>query len=262
MKKAVLLPAIALLAFSLQAQTNYKVIKVNGSIQYVRTGSQMALGDVFTENEALSFGTPNSRAAVINPEKGRFIITPQSASQLSGARSNFLPAMSNISTRGGFLNTMTDVVNQFSGPIVLLYEASWPLNPYQFPMDQDRYFYLLVRYKGNSIKKKLLSNENSLVFSRKDILTVEGQPVSAFDSPAASLYYAGPNGPMFLSSFQLILPDMKTLRSEAGIIIEELSSQDYNRKVNEITGYLFEFYGKPDKKDVMLFLEKDFGLTK
>jgi hypothetical protein len=262
MKKAILLPAMILMALAMQAQTNYKVIKVNGSIQYVRTGSQMTLGDVFTEDEALSFGTPNSRAAVINPEKGRFIITPQSASQLSGARSNFLPAISNLSTRGGFLNSMNDIVNQFSGPLVILYEASWSLNPYQFPMDENRYFYLLLRYKGKTIKKKLLCNDNNLVFSRKDILTIDGQPVSTFDSPAASLYYAAQNGPMFVSSFELVFPDMKTLRSEAAIILEELSSQDYNRKVNEISGYLFEFYGKPDKKDVMLFVEKDFGLKK
>ncbi len=262
MKKAVLFTAIGLLAVSMQAQTNYKVIKVDGSIQYVRTGSQMELGDVFTDNEALSFGTPNARAAVINPQKGRFILTPQSASQLSGAKSNFLPAMSNLSTRGGFLSTMNDIANQFSGPIVLLYEASWSLYPYQFPMDDQRYFYLLLRYNGKTVIKKLLSRDNNLIFSRKDILNVEGKPISGFDKPAASLYYDGQNGPIFISSFELVLPDLKTLRQEAGIILDELSSEDYNRKTNEVSGYLFDFYGKPDKKDVMLFLDKDFGITK
>ena len=63
---------------SLHAQLEYKVIKVNGSIVYVRTGSSMAQGDVFGENEDLDFATPNSRAAVINPVKGRFILTPGS----------------------------------------------------------------------------------------------------------------------------------------------------------------------------------------
>lgn len=262
MKRAVLFTAIVLLGVTMQAQTNYKVIKVDGSIQYVRTGSKMELGDVFTDQEALSFGTPNSRAAVINPQKGRFILTPRSASQLSGAKSNFLPAMSNLSTRGGFLNTMNDVVNQFSGPIVLLYEASWSLNPYQFPMDAERYFYLLLRCNGKTVKKKLLSRDNNLVFSREDILNIDGKPVSGFDRPAASLYYAGQNGPVFLSSFELILPDLKQLRKETGIILDELKNEDYNRKTNEISGYLFDFYGKPDKKDVILFLDKDFGLKK
>jgi len=262
MNKAVLLTAMALLATGIQAQTNYKVIKVNGNIQYVRTGSQMALGDVFTDQEALSFETPNSRAAVINPEKGRFILTPQSASQLTGARSNFLPAMSNISTRGGLLNSMNDIINQFTGPLVILHEAGWNINPYQFPMDENRFFYLQVPYKGETINKKLASNENNLVLAREEILMVDQVPVQAFDNSAASLYYYSPDGVIFLSSFELIFPDMELLIPETGIILEEFSSQDYSLKVNEIAGYLFEFYGKPDKKDVMLYLEKDFGLKK
>ena len=55
---------------------------------------------------------------------------------------------------------------------------------------------------------------------------------------------------------------MELLKSEAGIILEEFSSLEYSRKVNELSGYLFEFYGKPDKEDVMFFLEKDFGVKK
>jgi hypothetical protein len=262
MKRAVLLPVILLLACGLQAQINYKVIKVNGTIQYVRTGSQMALGDVFPENEDLSFATPNSRAAVINPEKGRFILTPQSASQLSGAKSNFLPAMSNISTRGGALNNLTAIQNQFDGTLSILYEASWHINPYQFPQDDGRFFYLRFRYHGEEINKKLLHRENQLVFSREDILRVDGRPIPGLDSPAVILYYYTGEGPQFINEFELVFPKIKVLRQEAGIILEEFGRYDYNRKVNEIAGYLFDFYGKPDKEDVMLFLEKDFGLKR
>ena len=64
--------ACSFILAGLAAQADYKVIKVNGSIVYVRTGSSMAEGDVFAEDEDLDFATPNSRAAVINPEKGRF----------------------------------------------------------------------------------------------------------------------------------------------------------------------------------------------
>ncbi len=262
MKKAVCLSVLLILAVGIQAQTSYKVIKVNGSIQYVRTGSQMALGDVFTEDEALTFGSPNARAAVINPEKGRFILTPQSASQLTGARSNFLPSMSNISTRGGFLNSMSDIVNQFSGPVAILYSASWPVNPYQFPMDEDRLFYLVLQYKGEKINKKLSHDENSLVFARSEILKVDGLPIETYDNPSASLYYYTPAGSMYLCSFDLVFPELKALGEETGVILQEISDEDYNRKVNELASYIFDFYGKPDKKDVMLFLERDFGLKK
>lgn len=262
MKRAAILLAAFILACNIQAQTNYKVIKVNGTIQYVRTGSQMTLGDIFADNENLNFESPNSRAAVINPEKGRFILTPRSASQLSGAKSNFLPAMSNISTRGGALNSLNDIQNQFTGPVAILHQASWHINPYQFPIDENSFFYLQYQYNGEQINKKLLSEENNLVLSRDEILKVDEQPIPAMDNPAVILYYYAAEGSQYISSFELILPEMDMLITEAGIILDEFTGQEYSRKVNELSGYLYEFYGKPDKEDVMLFLEKDFGLKK
>ena len=262
MKPFVLLLIAFVLSQGIQSQTSYKVIKVNGKIQYVRTGSNMSLGDVFAEDEDLSFDAPNSRAAVINPEKGRFILTPESASQLSGARSNFLPAISNISTRGGALNSLNDIQNQFTGPIAIIHTASWHLNPYQFPMDENSFFYLQFQYKGETINKKLDFEENNLIFSRNEILRVDGKSIPAADNPTTFLYYYSADGSQFISSFDLIFPDSEMFKSEARIILHELNDQEYSRKVNELSGYLFEFYGKPDKEDVMLFLEKDFGLKK
>jgi len=262
MKKVITLPIIFILAISIQAQSSYKVIKVNGSIQYVRTGSSMALGDEFAETETLTFGSPSARAAVINPGKGRFILTPESAGKLSGAKSNFLPARSNISTRGGALNSMNDVQNQFSEAIAIIYIASWHLNPYQFQMDENKFFFLQFQYNGEQINKKLSFEGNNLIFSREEILKVDDEAIQNLDKPAASLYYYSADGPQYISEFDLIFPEMELLKSEAGIILEEFSNMDYSRKVNELSGYLFEFYGKPDKEDVMLFLEKDFGLKK
>jgi hypothetical protein len=248
------------LSINLHAQTNYKVIKVNGAIQYVRTGSQMTLGDIFADSEALNFESPTSRAAVINPGKGRFILTPQSASQLSGTKSHFLPAMSNISTRGGALNSLNDIQDQFTGQVAILQKASWHINPYQFPMNENSFFYLQYQYNGEQINKKLLFEENNLVFSRDEILKIDDQSITGIDNPSTILYYYSADGSQYISSFELVFPEMELLKTESGIILEELADQEYSRKVNEISGYLFEFYGKPDKEDVMLFLEKDFGL--
>ena len=44
------------------SQVNYRVIKVNGSIIYVRTGNSMTQGDVFTEDEDLSFQVPKFKS--------------------------------------------------------------------------------------------------------------------------------------------------------------------------------------------------------
>ncbi len=262
MKQTALILAAILLSIPLEAQTNYRVIRVNGKIQYVKTGNDMASGDVFAEDEALSFESPDSRAAVINPEKGRFILTQQTSGQSTGAKSNFLPARSNISTRGGALNSLNDLQDLFEGHIAILHEASWHVNPYQFPMDDDHFFFLQFRYGGEQINKKLPFRDNMLVMSREEILKVDEKPIPALDTPVTILNYYAEGSTQYISSFNLIFPDLETFRAEAGIILEEFEKEDYPRKVNELSGYLYEFYGKPDKEDTMLFLEKDFGIKK
>ena len=84
-----LLPAAALaMAFTtigppVQKEDSYKVIKVNGNITVKQTGKQLAQGDVFKESTTLDFAG-DSKATVINAEKGRFILAPKAA----GSRSN------------------------------------------------------------------------------------------------------------------------------------------------------------------------------
>ena len=246
----------------LSAQADYKVIKVNGSILYVRTGSSMVQGDVFAEDEDLDFATPNSRAAVINPEKGRFVLTAASQGQVSRAKSNFLPAMSNISTRGGALNSLTDLQNQFSGTLALLYSASWHINPYQFPMDEETFFYLQFLYKGETINKKLNCSDNNLVFEKSGILKVDDVPIDGPDTPNTILYYFGNEGAQYISAFELVFPELDQLASECSTLLEYSGDIPYARAVNEISGFLFEFYGKPDKEDVMQFMKMDLGIEK
>lgn len=262
LSKALIL-LLAMTGLNLGAQTSYKVIKVNGRIQYVRTGDNMTMGDVFSDGESLNFDGPNSRAAVINPEKGRLILSPESENRLTGVTTHFLPAMSNISTRGGSLNSLNDIQDYFSGSVAIINEAGWYINPYQFPMDEDRFFYLQYEYKGEYVTTKLKSDEDRLVFSREDILKVDDKPIPGLNNPQVTLYFYSPdNGSQYVSSFKLVFPDIKQLRTEAAIILEGYIGQEYNRKLNELSGYIFEFYGKPDKEDVMHFLEQDMGISR
>jgi hypothetical protein len=129
-------------------------------------------------------------------------------------------------------------------------------------MDENRFFYLQYQYNGEYINKKLPFRENNLILSRTEILKVDGQPIPALDTPETTLNYYTPAGSQFISSFELIFPDMDLLKNETGILLEEFSDRDYAIKVNELSAYIYEFYGKPDKEDVMKFLENDFGLSK
>jgi hypothetical protein len=248
--------------YPLLSQVTYRVIKVNGNIVYVRTGNPMTQGDLFPEDENLSFQSPNSRAAVINPNLGRFILTPDNYDNLSSAKSNFLPAMSNLSTRGGIINNMADLQNQFCDNIVLLHEACYYLNPYQFPMNEENFFFLRYQYQGEEINKKLEFQENRLILSRENILKVDEKPIEKIDENLVSLYYYQDEEPEYISDFNLIMPDLEEINTELQIILDESTLVSYNKTVNDISAYLFEFYGKPDKQEVIDYLEKTFGLVR
>jgi hypothetical protein len=265
MKKHIGWIIVSLMLFSADSvfsQVNYRVIKVNGSIIYVRTGNNMTQGDVFTEDEDLSFQTSNSRAAVINPSSGRFILSPDNYENLSSAKSNFLPAMSNLSTRGGIINNMTDLQNQFSDDMVILCEAGYYLNPYKFPMNENQFFFLKYEYKGEEINKKLKFEQNKLKFSREEILKIDEMPIKEIDNPDIGFYYYNNGAAEYISDFRLVLPNLEQLNTELQIILDESPGKSFNQKVNDVSGYLFEFYGKPDKQDVINHLEKVFGLVK
>ena len=264
MRKASFLLLLIIIIYvpNLLSQENYRVIKVNGQIIYVNTGNNMSQGDVFSEDENLSFGTQNSRAAVINPSTGRFILTPENYDDLSSGNSNFLPAMSNLSTRGGAINNLADLQSQFTDYLTIFHSASYHINPNAFPMNDNSFFYLTFKYKGEDINKKLDFKGTKLTLARETILKVDGQPVQEIEFPIFTLYYLDDGEQNLISDFAIIFPEPEEINPEIQIIIDESKGKSYNAIVNDISGYVFEFYGKPDKEDVMYYLEKEFGLKK
>ena len=91
---------------------------------------------------------------------------------------------------------------------------------------------------------------------------MDDAPIEEPDTPNAIFYYYGRGGVQYISAFELVFPDIEELAAEARIILEETGDDSYNRMVNELSGYIFEFYGKPDKQDIMQFMEKDLGVKK
>ena len=129
-------------------------------------------------------------------------------------------------------------------------------------MNENQFFFLKFDYNGEEINKKLSFDQNKLLFAREEILKVDQMPIKELNNPDVSLYYYNNGTPEYISDFNLILPNLEQLDTELKIILDESPGKSYNQKVNDISGYLFEFYGKPDKQDVINHLEKVFGLVK
>ena len=234
----------------------YKVIRVDGKIFFQRSESEMKKGDVFLSGTALSFKTPQSRAAVISGIKGRFVLSATEKGQ-----AKMLPAANHISTRSGALNNIVSLQNHFNGKYLVLDEIQLEIGS-EYPMDEKNFFYLSFMYEGEKIRKKLASkNGNLLLIQKSEIYKIDGEsiPVETMDM---TLYYRQGKESQIISEFRPIFPNLVELKEEISIIMEEFSTKDNDQQIKEIAGYLDEFYGKSQTENLEKWLEAEFELKK
>ena len=75
-----------------------------------------------------------------------------------------------------------------------------------------------------------------------------------------SLYYRQGDKSTKTSEFKPVFPDLEELKDEIQIIREEFSDKTNEVQIQEITAYLGEFYGKPQKQNLNLWLKQEFDL--
>ncbi|HZL77147.1 MAG TPA: hypothetical protein VFB97_05550 [Bacteroidales bacterium] len=254
----VILFCFLILSFNSFGQENFKVIKVNGTIVLKTKGVSLETGTVFNEKEDLLFRTDDANAAVINPQKGRLIITSKNHN-LASASSNYLPAMYNISTRGAFENPekLQDI---FSGKYVILDKQQLVIDKSDYPMDKDHFFFLRYVYKGEEINKKLDYSGDTLIIDKKGLYTVDGQPIPSPDNTSIRLFYRNGNESINLSEFDLIFPDTRQLGAEVKVILESMPNRSPSQKIAEVKSYISDQYGKINQEDLLSWLEKSFNL--
>jgi hypothetical protein len=239
------------------SQIDYRVIRVDGVITIRSSGVNLATGTVFSENENLLFRTAEATAAVINPEKGRMILTAPKG-DLSNTKSNFMPSMYNISSRGGSLNNLIDLQNHFSGRYVILDRLALQVNKSSFPMDNTHFFFLRYKYKNEDINKKLEFSADSIIFDKASLYTVDGNPIPSPDNTKIKLFYRNGEESILIGEFDLIFPDTKQLKEEVSVIISGMKGKPENDVFDQVTSYINEFYGKPNKDNLQAWLARNF----
>lgn len=261
MKKAFLASVLLFVVSLVIAQTDYKVIKVNGSITLKSSGKGLATGTVFSDNDNLLFGQPTAKAAVINPDKGRFVITPSNANDLVNSKSNFIPGLSNIASRSGSgsLRNIVDMKNYFVGNFLVFDSTSVVINSPDFPINENNFFYCRYKYNEEDINKRLDFQGDTLIIYKKDLLSIDGNPISSDEVDEIQLFYykKTENTSVLINSFNPVFAEIE-LKEEVAVILGEMESKTYKEKVETIISYLNEFYGKPDENNLKSWLESNF----
>lgn len=251
---------VILSAYSDKETDNFKVIKVNGNILFVKTGKQLAIGDLFKSDEKLNFATQDSRAAVISKKNGRFVLTADSK---VGEVSNLVPALSNVDTRSGALINALDLKNHFSNRYLIINELSIKISKDIYPMSNSSFFYIQYEYEGEKVAKKLSKFKGDvLTLSVQDIFTVDGKQLLIPEETSVTLYYKDElsKKTLNINDFILVTPNEKILMDEVKVLMEELGNKSKEQKKSEILAFLYEFYGKPQQENVTIWLKKNFSL--
>ncbi len=250
--------SISLIGFKetekLAGADKYKVIKVDGKIVFENTRESMKKGDIFLSGMALSFETPQSRAAVISSIKGRFVL---SASQKG--QTKILPAANNISSRAGALINMIDLQNHFSGKYLVLGKSELQLGQEAFPMNEESFFYLTYTHNDEQIRKKLSSNGDKLILDKEEIFKIDGEAIPV-EEKQMTLYYRSDGKSSKVNTFTPVFPDLNDLKEEVEIILSEYGEKDNKTKIKEVTSYLNEFYGNPQKDDLAAWMKEEFSI--
>ena len=236
-------------------EDNYRVIKINGQISYVRSGKNMAQGDVFSPKEKLKFKTDASRAAVISKTAGRKILSPKNGVK---SKATLLPAMNNISSRSGALINAIDLKNHFSGNYLVLEESRLQISDKGYPMNDDSFFFIRYIYEGETINKKLAYDGDKLIINKEELFKVDGEPIDPTAITECELYYRAGSKNTLIGSFNPVFPETEALKKEVSIIMQELSGKTEDEKIEELTSYLNEYYGKPDRDNLRNWLAANF----
>jgi hypothetical protein len=263
-KKSIFLLSVVLYVQLTFAQDNFTVIKVSGNIVIERTGSSLSIGTAFAQNENLLFKIPESRAAVINPQRGRFLLTSGNIDEFRNSKSNFLPSAGKMSTRSiGKRPRINDLKDQFEGNYVIFNEIKILIDTTVFPLSGKKYFYFTYDYKSKTINKKLAFNIDTLLIEKAELLTVDGKVIQDPQINQMKLVYLQ-EGETYVStpicSFTPVFPDFKILTKEIKIIIDQMDMKTDYEKLNEISSFIHEFYGKTDENILKQWLNENFGL--
>lgn len=232
----------------------YKVIKVDGQIIFQKTNTDMKKGDIFVSGTALKFATPQSRAAVISDLKGRCVLSASEKGQ-----TKILPSANNVSSRAGALINMIDLQNHFTGDYLVIGTMKLEIGAEAFPMNEESFFYLTFYHEEEQIRKKLSYEGNFLVLDKDEIFMIDGKSIPV-EEKEMTMFYRSEGKSKKVNAFTPVFPDLNELKGEVQIIIDEFADKDDATKIKEITAYLNEFYGHPQKENLGEWLKAEFGL--
>jgi hypothetical protein len=225
----------------------YTVLSVKGEIILEKTGKPIQEMDEICVNDKLKFSTSESKAAVLSPEQGRFII------KLSGKKkgndlSTFVKSVlfqgtGNLSSRG-----TVSLETEFEDEYFITGMNRLQIDSKVYPMDSNNFFYLRYGYQGKDVNKKLRFTYDTLFLEKEKIYKVDDADINQKLISDVTLFYfeKNKNTSTKISTFKLTFADEKNLKKELNSYIKLLreSGKEKSYIEEEVLLYILDVYGK------------------
>jgi hypothetical protein len=241
----------------------YTVLSVKGEIILEKTGRALQEMDEICADDKLTFKSSDSKAALLSPEQGRFIIKPSKKKN----NDNFISFVKSVISEGTSKLSSRGVISpevEFGEVYFVVGKYALSIDVKSYPLDDDNFFYLKYSYEGKDVNKKLKFNIDTLFIEKENICRVDDKPIDEGNIKIVSLYYyeKEKNTSTKVANFELVFANETKLIKELTDYVSLLKSsgKDNDFIIQEVLSYLSDLYGNINADNVRNWLSINIGL--
>ncbi len=237
------------ISFQIKSQ-EYQVLHVKGEILRLEDGSPLSTGDRITGKDQIRFASKDAMAAVLNSEKGRYVIKAthdktEQSDLIYVLSSTLSPVRGGMSTRAAAVRNSIDF-EQYFGETPYVWagdQIRLDISTQAFIMDDQRFFFMRFVMNNEEVNKKLDFDEEVLILDKNTLFKVDDISVDPERISDYRLFYYDSTSEesTLLTPIQFVLINQQTLQELHGQYQD--SSQNAYRDIAEILATL---YGRCD----------------
>ncbi len=259
----ILLIAFCVLAQPVKAQNAYYVLHVKGHVTLEKSKALLKPNDQVSDQDKILFGGPADAVAVISSKSGRMVLRPKPAaksSELICVVTDILnPGTGRLSARAGGITNRVELNHFFSrDTLFLLGEGKVWISPAAFPVNSTNFFFIRYTWNGETINKKIVFHQDTMLLSRQEIYKVDGAQIAPKSVKNATLLYKQGSAMSEVSPFMVAFPEEASLR-EIVAAFKMRSTLTGNQFLDELTALLSDIYGRTNRENVHDWLKKNVG---
>lgn len=241
----------------------YTVLSIKGEIILEKTGQPIKEMDEICSDDKLKFSSADSKAAVLSPEQGRFILKVSGKKRNSDlavfVKSVLFQGTGNLSSRG-----TVSLETEFEDEYFVTGINRLQIDVKNYPMTSDKFFFLRYKYKDKEVNKKLNFSSDTLFFDKENIYKVDNEIIKQDLIESVSLYYYEKenNTSTKIANFKLVFANETKLKAELNSYVTLLrkSGKDKPYIEEEVLLYIMDVYGKINVDNTKDWMNKNLEL--